>query len=77
MPRSSRGTALLLLFILALSFFTSADASFFASIRQKLSILTAPKHPAGVRAESVVEKPKRVGKRVAVIGTFIVVATGW
>lgn len=90
MARFSRGTALILLIVVALScLVSSADASFLDTLRAKLATLTtvttALKPASATSSDAAPEKPKRVGKRVAVIGmsgvvvddVIVVVGSWW
>jgi hypothetical protein len=72
MAFSRRITTVVLVLLVALSLLSSAEASFLDTIRQKLGALTTPAVETATAApESVVKKPKREGKRVAIIGTFL------
>jgi hypothetical protein len=65
-----RITTVVLVLFVALSLLGSAEASFLDTIRQKLSAFTTPViETTTATSESVVKKPKREGKRVAIIGT--------
>ncbi|KAA8906526.1 prenylcysteine oxidase [Sphaerosporella brunnea] len=69
MAFSRRITTVVLVLLFALTLLSSAEASLFDTIRQKLSAFTTPAVEVATAApESVVQKPKHEGKRVAIIG---------